>query len=164
MTRRDWALLLAAQAIHARPALRYAVCNETFAGLGFAAACQAVGECGYSGMEIAPFTLGEAVSIVEGIGSPWIQTFFDTQNAINEARPHGGLIRKHQRHIRHAHVNELDGRHPGTGSYDFGDVLHTLAGINYRGWGSLEVFDFSAGGKRIACDSLRYLHKVENLR
>jgi D-psicose/D-tagatose/L-ribulose 3-epimerase len=51
----------------------------------------------------------------------------------------------------------MDGRHPGTGAYDFRPVLGALARRGYAGWLSLEVFDFSAGADRIAADSLRYL-------
>jgi len=59
--------------------------------------------------------------------------------------------------IKHLHVNEMDGRHPGTGNYDFKPVLATLARRNYQGWVSLEVFDFKAGAEKIAADSLRFL-------
>jgi D-psicose/D-tagatose/L-ribulose 3-epimerase len=55
-------------------------------------------------------TLDEAVAIVKQIGSPAIQTMFDTHNAVKESQPHGTLIKKYARHIRHVHINEMDGR------------------------------------------------------
>jgi len=40
--------------------------------------------------------------------------------------PHAGLVERYYDFIRHVHVNEMDGRHPGTGSYDFKPVLGVL--------------------------------------
>jgi D-psicose/D-tagatose/L-ribulose 3-epimerase len=107
-------------------------------------------------------SLDEAVAIVKHIGSPAIQTMFDTHNAVKEPQPHGALIEKHARYIRHIHLNEMDGRHPGTGTYDFKGVLQALKGLPYRYWVSLEVFDFSAGSETIARDSARLVRQWES--
>ena len=107
-------------------------------------------------------TLDEAVAIVKHIGSPAIQTMFDTHNAVKEPQPHGALIKKHARHIRHVHINEMDGRHPGTGTYDFKGVLQALKEVSYRNWLSLEVFDFSAGPETIARESARLVRQWES--
>ncbi len=93
-------------------------------------------------------TLDEAAGIVREIGSPAIQTMFDTHNAVDEVEPHAALVEKYFDLIRHVHVNEMDGGHPGT---------DTLRRRDYRGWVSLEAFDFTPGAERIANDSLRYL-------
>ena len=102
-------------------------------------------------------TLDEAAGIVREIGSPAIQTMFDTHNAVDEVEPHASLVEKYFDLIRHVHVNEMDGGHPGTGNYDFRPVLDMLRRLDYRGWVSLEAFDFKPGAERIANDSLRYL-------
>lgn len=80
---------------------------------------------------------------------------FDTHNA--EKEPHSAVVEQYFPYIRHVHVNEMDGRHPGTGSYDFGSLLNTLRRLNYQRWISVEVFDFSPGGDAIATESLRVL-------
>jgi sugar phosphate isomerase/epimerase len=102
-------------------------------------------------------TLGEAVAIVEQIGSPAVRTMFDTHNAVDETIPHTELIRGFFPYIAHIHVNEMDGREPGTGDYDFSQLIKTLADLEYRDWVSLEVFDFARGAEAIARGALEHL-------
>jgi sugar phosphate isomerase/epimerase len=102
-------------------------------------------------------TIGEAVGIVERIANPGVSTMLDTHNTANEQQPAADLLMKYFPNIRHIHVNEMDGRHPGTGNFDFAAVLHTLERLGYRRWVSVEVFDFSAGGDTIAKESMRAL-------
>jgi sugar phosphate isomerase/epimerase len=106
-------------------------------------------------------TLGEAVSLVKEIDSPAVQTMFDTHNSVAERLPHGDLIKKYSRHIYHIHLNEMDGRHPGTGTYDFRTVLQALKEISYSRWLSVEVFDFSLGGERIAREAAEFIRTQE---
>jgi sugar phosphate isomerase/epimerase len=102
-------------------------------------------------------TLAEAVAIVEEISSPAIRTMFDVHNAIDEREPHAALVDRYFDFISHVHVNELDGRHCGAGSYDFRPVLEVLKRRGYTGWVSLEAFDFTPGAERLANESLRHL-------
>jgi D-psicose/D-tagatose/L-ribulose 3-epimerase len=102
-------------------------------------------------------TLDEAAGVVREIGSPAVRTMFDVHNAVDETEPHAALVEKYFDIIRHVHVNELDGRHAGAGSYDFKPVLEVLRRREYPGWVSLEAFDFAPGAERLANESLRYL-------
>jgi D-psicose/D-tagatose/L-ribulose 3-epimerase len=109
-------------------------------------------------------TLDEAASIVKQIASPGVRTMFDTHNAVDETGPHAALIDRYFELIRHVHINEMDGRHPGTGGYDFKPVFTALRRGGYQHWISLEVFDFEPGPEKIATDSLRYIEReVEQL-
>ncbi len=109
-------------------------------------------------------TLAEAAGIVNQIGSPAVRTMFDTHNAVDEAEPHAALVDRYFDLIRHVHINEMDGRHPGAGNYDFKPVLEVLRRRNYQHWVSLEVFDFTPGPETIAADSLRYMEReIEQL-
>jgi sugar phosphate isomerase/epimerase len=105
-------------------------------------------------------TLEEAVGIVRRIGSPGVQTMFDTHNAVDETEPHARLVERYFELIRHIHVNETDGKHCGAGDYDFAPLLATLKQLNYGGWISLEAFDFSPGAERIARESMGHLQSV----
>ncbi len=106
-------------------------------------------------------TLDQAAAIVGEINSPAIQTMFDTHNAVDESEPHTALLEKHFSIIKHVHVNETDGRYPGTGDYDFGAILKKIQALNYKGWVSLEVFDFKPNAEEIAQASYAYLKKHE---
>src|SRR4051794_8881796 len=103
--------------------------------------------------------LKDAVSIVKQIGSPAIGTMFDTHNAVDEPDSHTELLRRYQPYIKHVHVNEMDGREPGTGDYDFASILDALSAGKYTGWVSLEVFDFSRDGAEIARSAIEFLKK-----
>ena len=43
---------------------RHAICNEVFQNLPFHDACKAIRSAGYSGIEIAPFTLADHVNAI----------------------------------------------------------------------------------------------------
>ncbi len=104
--------------------------------------------------------LAEAVAIVEQIGSPAVRTMFDSHNAVDETEPHPDVIRRYWQYIEHVHVNEEDGREPGTGHYDFESLLATLTNLDYRGWVSLEVFDFTRGAETITRGAIEHLRGV----
>lgn len=101
--------------------------------------------------------LAEAVAIVKQIRSAAIQTMFDVHNAKDEAEPHAALIRKYAPYIQHVHVNEMDGREPGMGDYDFAGLLGVLQKVNYRGWVSVEAFDLSRDAGEIAARAMESL-------
>ena len=106
-------------------------------------------------------SMEETVRMVREIGHPAVQTMFDTHNAVAETVPHDQLIKEHADLIRHVHINEMDGRHPGTGSYDFSVPLQALKDVGYQGWLSLEVFKFEPSGEEIARISSQYLRETE---
>jgi sugar phosphate isomerase/epimerase len=106
-------------------------------------------------------TLAEAAAIVREIKHPAVQTMFDYHNTGDETEPHDRLVRRYLPMIRHIHINEMDGRHPGTGGHDFAPVLRALRAGKYRGWVSLEVFDFKLGAERIGREAMEHLRKVE---
>lgn len=109
-------------------------------------------------------TVAEAVGIIEEIGSPAIQTMFDVHNAADESLPHTAVLRNYWQHIRHIHVNEMDGKEPGTGNYNFGELLSSLLHLHYSGWVSLEAFDFSRDAREVASRALHHLEHAASLQ
>jgi D-psicose/D-tagatose/L-ribulose 3-epimerase len=102
-------------------------------------------------------TMDEAYRVVHEIASPAVRMMFDFHNAVDEKEPHAVLVDRYFELIQHVHINEMDGRHPSTGKYDFKPVLAVLKKRQFQGWISLEVFDFKLGAQTIANESLRYL-------
>lgn len=102
-------------------------------------------------------TLAEAVSVVQRAGSPAVRTMFDVHNAADETQPHSKLLNRFLPFIRHVHVNEMNGGEPGTGNYDFPELMAALQTGGYSGWISVESFDFSRSGHEIARRSIERL-------
>lgn len=102
-------------------------------------------------------SLEEAVGIVNEIGSRFIRTMFDTHNAVDETESHAVLVDRYFDYIRHVHVNEMDGKQPGRGDYDFKPLLEVLKRRNYAGWVSLEAFDFSFQPEDIINESIQHI-------
>ncbi len=106
-------------------------------------------------------TMEEAVGIVKNIGSPAVLSMFDTHNTTAESLPLPEVISRNFSYIRHVHLNELDGKYPGSGNFAFAPVLKALRELDYRGWLSVEVFDFQPDGETVARNASRYLQRLE---
>lgn len=107
-------------------------------------------------------TLAEAAAVVKQVNHPAVRMMFDFHNVPDEKEPSEVLVRRYYPMIRHVHINEMDGRHPGTGTYDFLPVLRVLKEKKYRGWLSLEVFDFKPGAERIARETIEFMRGLES--
>lgn len=106
----------------------------------------------------------EALELVKQIDHPAIQTMFDFHNTADETEPFDVLVKKYFDYIYHVHVQEMDGKYLGTGTAvnDFVKTFQLLKDRNYNKWISLEVFDFSPGGKKIAEESMKVLKQIES--
>ena len=108
-------------------------------------------------------TLEEALELAKQINHPAIQIVFDFHNSEDETEPYDVLLRKYYENIEHVHIQEMDGKHLGTGAAagDYVKAFQMLKDLKYSKWISLEVFDFSPGGKKIAEESMRTLREIE---
>jgi len=108
-------------------------------------------------------TLAEALEIVERANHPAIKLMFDFHNTANETEAFDVMIKKFYKHIYHVHIQEMDGKHLGTGTAvnEYVKAFQVLNDFKYDRWVSVEVFDFSPGGKRIAEESMKVLKQIE---
>ena len=106
-------------------------------------------------------TLESCAQIVRRIGSPAIRTIFDVHNTAGETMDAAALIERYGGLIRHVHLNEMDGKRPGAGGYDFLPLLKALRHGHYRGWLSMEIFDFAPSREGVATRALEYMKEQE---
>jgi sugar phosphate isomerase/epimerase len=109
-------------------------------------------------------TLAEALEVAERVNHQAVRIMFDFNNTIDETEPFDVLLRKYHKHIYHVHVQEIGGKHLGTGTAvdDYVQAFQTLKDLRYDKWISLEVFDFSPGGRKIAEESMSILQQIES--
>jgi D-psicose/D-tagatose/L-ribulose 3-epimerase len=108
-------------------------------------------------------TLAEASKMMKRINHPAIRMMFDFNNTVDETEPFDVLLRKYYNNIHHVHVQEMGGKHLGTGNAvnDYVKAFQVLKYMRYNHWISLEVFDFSPSGKTIANESMKTLKQIE---
>jgi sugar phosphate isomerase/epimerase len=89
-------------------------------------------------------TLEEAAALVKAIGSPGVSSMFDFHNAMSETEGWVDLIDRYYPYFGHVHVNEVDGRAPGTGKSDYKPAFDLLRAKGFDGWVSMEIFEIPA--------------------
>jgi sugar phosphate isomerase/epimerase len=106
-------------------------------------------------------TLREARRLCEAAGSPACRTIFDVKAAATEGPPLPDLIAANADLIAHVHANDVNRRGPGFGETEFPPILEALQTVDYHGWVSVEVFDYSPDPDTIARVSLQTLRAAE---
>jgi sugar phosphate isomerase/epimerase len=105
-------------------------------------------------------TITEALRLVREVDKPHFQAMLDVKAISSDGRPLPVIIEEAGKAAKHVHVNEPDGRGPGTGNTDFKAIANALRKIGYDGYVSVEVFDFKPDPVTIARDSLAHLRKA----
>lgn len=102
-------------------------------------------------------TAAETVAMIDRLGSPWCRLHLDCKAMSSESTPIPELIQRYAGVLAHFHVNDPNRLGPGMGELEFEPILAALGAVDYRGWVSVEVFDYSPGPEKLARDSIRYL-------
>jgi sugar phosphate isomerase/epimerase len=102
-------------------------------------------------------TADDAVRLIEKINHPNCRLILDCKAMSSEAVPIPELVRRHIGVLEHFHANDPNKQGPGFGELDFVPILAALEEVNYRGWVSVEVFDYSPGIERLAKESIENL-------
>jgi sugar phosphate isomerase/epimerase len=139
-----------------------------FAAEVFRAAMPAIEACGVT-LAIEPLgpvegnflnTAAEGMDLVRRIDSPHCRLHLDCKAMSTEATPIPDLIRRHIGDMVHFHANDPNRLGPGMGELDFKPILAALREVNYDGWVSVEVFDYSPGPERLARESFENMQKA----
>jgi sugar phosphate isomerase/epimerase len=106
-------------------------------------------------------TAADAVELSKMVGSPRVRLHLDCKAMLNEPTPIPELIRKFRNEFVHFHANDGNLQGPGFGTLDFVPIFQALKEVDYRGWVSVEMFDYTPGVERLVKDSLAYMKKCE---
>jgi sugar phosphate isomerase/epimerase len=104
-------------------------------------------------------TADAGAKLVEMVGSPHCRLHLDCKAMASEARPIPEIIRRHASLLAHFHANDANLLGPGFGTLDFVPIFEMLGEVDYRGWVSVEVFDYSPGVERLAGESIDYMQR-----
>jgi sugar phosphate isomerase/epimerase len=102
-------------------------------------------------------TCDEALEIIGKLGQPQFVLHLDVKAMSTEEVVTPELIARHGKTAGHFHANDVNRRGPGFGATDFVPIFRALKQSGYRGWVSVEVFDYTPDPETIARDSIRYM-------
>jgi len=105
-------------------------------------------------------TAAEGRKLCAMVGSPNCRLHLDVKAMSSEGRPIEGIIREQADLMAHFHANDANKLGPGMGQIDFHPIFAALAEVNYQGWVSVEVFDYSPGPEYLARESLANMQRV----
>ncbi|HEV2946341.1 MAG TPA: sugar phosphate isomerase/epimerase family protein [Gemmataceae bacterium] len=106
-------------------------------------------------------TCAEGVALLDRLSHPNFVLHLDVKAMASEEAPTPDLIRRHAKRTHHFHANDPNKRGPGFGNTDFVPIFRALKDVGYRGWASVEVFDYSPDPETIARESIRYMKECE---
>jgi len=106
-------------------------------------------------------TADEAVAILREIDHPNFILHLDVKAMSSEPDPIPDVIRRHAKITGHFHANDANRRGPGFGDTDFTPIFQALKDTAYKGYVSVEVFDYTPDPVTIARESIRYMREVE---
>lgn len=110
-------------------------------------------------------TAALGADLCQRVASPFVRLHLDVKAMSTESTPIPTIIRQQKQLLEHFHANDPNMRGPGMGEMDFLPILSALAEVDYRGWVSVEVFDYAPGPEALAEESLDYLEEcLEKLR
>ena len=105
-------------------------------------------------------TAEETVQLIRSVNKSCVKLHLDVKAMSDESLSIPEIITKNKDHIAHFHANDPNLRGPGFGEVDFTPIATALKSIDYLGFVSVEVFDYSPDPETIATQSIQYLQKV----
>ena len=105
-------------------------------------------------------TAAEAIQFTQPFNSPCFKIIIDVKAMCSESKPISQIIRESWPHFAHFHANDKNLKGPGFGDVDFSPIATALKEVGYKGFVSVEVFNFDEGPEVIATKSLEYLKRT----
>ena len=102
----------------------------------------------------------EAAKMARQIGLPNVGVIIDTYSGTLTEEDLPGAIRQTGELVLHYHCNDLNKRAPGWGRVDFVPLMRALLDINFSGYCSIEVFDFSLDPREHVGRGLEHLRQA----
>ena len=106
-------------------------------------------------------TCADAVRLIEMVDEPNFCLHQDVKAMLGaESKSIPELIAEYAPIVGHFHVNDINLLGPGMGETKFEPIFAALLEVDYAGWVSVEVFDYSPGSENIARESIEYMQAV----
>jgi sugar phosphate isomerase/epimerase len=105
-------------------------------------------------------TCAEAERLINAVNHPHFGLHLDVKAMSSEPTPVVELIRRYGPKAGHFHANDANLRGPGFGDVDFVPIFRALRESGYRGWVSVEVFDYKPDPVTIATKSAEYMRRT----
>jgi sugar phosphate isomerase/epimerase len=105
----------------------------------------------------------QARELISMIGSANIQLHLDVKAMSSEEKAIESIIEENADLMIHFHANDPNRLGPGMGSVDQRPIFDMLRKVQYAGWVSVEVFDYSPGPERILKESMENMLAVQQL-
>jgi len=102
----------------------------------------------------------DTVELAEMVDSPHLKMMLDCKAMVHEKKSMPELIHEYKDWMVHFHANDPNLRGPGMGDLDFVPIFQALKEIDFKGWISVEVFDYDPGAEALAKESIEYMRKI----
>ncbi|HTQ40538.1 MAG TPA: sugar phosphate isomerase/epimerase family protein [Pirellulales bacterium] len=100
-------------------------------------------------------TAAEGRELINLVNSPHVRLHLDCKAMASEAQPPADIIRTNRDIMVHFHANDPNRQGPGMGQLDMKPIFQALNAIDWRGWVSVEVFDYTPGIEHLARQSMQ---------
>jgi len=107
-------------------------------------------------------TAAEGIKLVDEVASPYFKLHLDVKAMHDEARPLEAIIESSRGYLAHFHANDANRKGPGFGPTDFVPIFRALKQTGYKGYISIEAFEYDPDPLAMAKEGLAYLKKCHS--